>query len=129
VKQAKNWFSIHAIFYYELIDLPQTSYLIHENIYLVEASDWDEAQAIGLEVTKNLQDFNLDGHLELNDQKVRYLLAGIRKIISVETQTEGNEFVARSSGIEVSYSEYEVDTLDEVKALANGEMVNVLYRE
>lgn len=125
----KQWFSAHVIFYYEKINGNQESYLINENIYLISATDWKDAERIAREIGLDNQDLSEDGHLELNEEKVSYRFAGVRKIIDVETQVENSQFYAQPDGVEISYSEFEVDTLEEVLSLARGDMVDVLYRE
>lgn len=125
----KQWFSAHAIFYYEKINNDQDSYLVHENIYLISAIDWQDAESIAEKIGLENQDLSEDGHLELNEEKVSYKFVGVRKIIDVETQVENSDFYAQPDGVEISYSEFEVDSLEEVLSLARGDMVNVLYRE
>lgn len=125
----KQWFSAHVIFYYEKINGKQDSYLVHENIYLISALDWQGAERVAEKIGLENQDLSEDGHLELNEEKVSYKFAGVRKIIDVETQVENSDFHAQPDGVEISYSEFEVDTLEEVLSLARGDMVNILYRE
>ncbi len=125
----KQWFSAHVIFYYEKINGNQDSYLVHENIYLISALDWQGAERVAERIGLENQDLSEDGHLELNEEKVSYKFAGVRKIIDVETQVENSDFHAQPDGVEISYSEFEVDTLEEVLSLARGDMVNILYRE
>jgi hypothetical protein len=122
------WFCAHAIFYFKLTDSEQESFLVHENVYLVYANDDSSARTIAKKIAKEHEDTSEDGHLELNGKKVACLFAGVRKLIEVETHP-GSDQVNELSGLEVTYSVYEVDTLDEVFKLARGEMVNVLYRE
>jgi len=118
----------HAIFYFKLLDQDQDSFLVHENVYLIEAENDDKAAKAAAEIGKNNEDASEDGHLELNEQKASYLFAGIRKIVEVETSPAPGGAVGLI-GLELSYSEFEVDTLDQVRALAQGEMVEILYRE
>ncbi|ANH70603.1 hypothetical protein ABE85_15570 [Mitsuaria sp. 7] len=122
------WFCAHVIMYFKLIDAPQESFLIHENVHLVEANNADEADSIARKIGQSCEDPSKDGHLELNEQKAAYLFAGIRKIIEVEINPETISAI-NLSGREVTYSVYEVDTFEEVCSLANGDMINVLYRE
>jgi hypothetical protein len=125
-----SWYCAHAIFYFELRDEPQDSYLIWENVYLVEASSDEEALSKAEKYAKTEEASGSDT-LTLNDKPCRYKLAGIRKLITVsyieEAVDKPNDVPV--SGAEVTYSELEVDTLDEVMKLAKGEMVEVLYRE
>lgn len=129
MKTISPWFCVHVIFYYENFLQPQGTFLVNESIFLVKADDWESAEKRGKELGLENQDLSEDGHLELNEEKVRYRYAGVRKVIEVERQPDNAAFHATVSGIEISYSEFEVDTLDEVRALASGEMVGVLYRE
>jgi hypothetical protein len=87
----------------------QDPFLVHENIYVINEGSGD-------------------GSLELNEKKASYIFAGIRKIIEAE-RTPLPEEAPLTNGQELTYSVLEVDTLDEVLALARGEMVDVLYRE
>jgi hypothetical protein len=118
----------HAIFYFKLQEEEQDSFLVHENIYLLIASSAKEARALGEKYAKADENLNEGGTLVLNDKKASYLFAGIRKIIDVQ-EDPGVEALTALVGIELTYSIYEVDTLEEVFQLARGEMVNVLYRE
>lgn len=129
MKKNTSWFCAHVIFYYENFVQKQSTYLVNESIYLLEAGDWKEAEKRAEDLGFENQDLSEDGHLELNEEKVRYRYAGVRKVIEVERQPDNLAFHATVSGVEISYSEFEVDTLDEVRALAKGEMVGVLYRE
>jgi len=122
------WFCAHAIFYFKLLDAEQDSFLIHENIYLVGAEDTAAAAIIADRLAKENEDLNEDGHLELNEKKAAYLFAGIRKMIRVESHPDP-DWTVELRGLELSYSVFEVDTLEEVFSLARGEMVNILYRE
>ena len=122
------WYAAHAIFYFELINAKQESYLVHENIYLISADTYDAAEEEAKRIAQGNEDLNVDGHLEVNGEKAGYRLAGIRKVIEAQTVPYPDDELS-ANGREITYSVMEVDTLDEVKALANGEMVNVLYRE
>jgi hypothetical protein len=118
----------HAIFYFKLLHQEQDTFLVHENVYLVDAIDFDQARKAAIQVAKENEDLSEDGHLELNEQKAAYVFAGIRKVIELETTPTPIDAVAMV-GLELTYSEFEVDNLGQVFALANGDMVEVLYRE
>lgn len=122
------WFCAHAIFYFKLLDAEQDSFLVHENIYLTGADNATTAAAIAAQYAKSNEDTGEDGHLELNENKAAYLFAGIRKVIEVEPHPASGA-VNELKGLELSYSVYEVDTLEEVLKLARGDAIEVLYRE
>lgn len=120
------WYCAHAIFYYKYDD--QDSFLVHENVYLVDASNDVEALAMAEKLAAEHEDLNSDGHLEVNGEKAQYRFAGIRKLIEVELDSETGQGRLHG-GIEATYSVLEVDSIDEVERLAAGEMIEVLYRE
>lgn len=120
------WFCAHAIFYYRLD--AQVSYLIHENVYLIEADDEQLAQVTAEKLGREADDLNEDGRIEVNGQPAQYVFAGIRKLIQVETSPDTAKGLLRS-GTEATYSVMEVDTLEEVESLAKGRVTSVLYRE
>lgn len=124
------WCAAHALFYFKLHKEPQDSFLVHENVYLIHAESSAEAMKKAEAVARANEDLALDGHLELNEMKASYVYVGIRKLIEVEGSADLDGVPADVlDGREVTYSVLEVDTLDEVMALAKGEMVEVLYRE
>lgn len=125
-----SWYCAHAIFYFELKHEPQDSYSIWENVYLVEATTNDEAVSKA-EKYAMIDEASSSDTLTLNDKPCWYKYAGIRKVITVSyiEEVADKPDDVPVSGAEVTYSEFEVDTLDEVMRLAKGEMIDVLYRE
>ena len=122
------WYCAHAIFYFEFKYEEQDSYLVHENVYLIQAVDESSAMGKAIEIAKENEDLSEDNHLELNEKPVRYLFSGIRKLIIVSNYDKENEDII-GSGVEATYSELEVDNLNQVKKLSEGSFVEVLYRE
>ena len=118
----------HAIFYFQLLHQKQDTFLVHENVYLVDAADCAQARNVAIQIAKENEDLGEDGRLELNEQKVAYIFAGIRKIIELETSPAPIN-PSGMVGLELTYSEFEVDNLDQVFTLTRGDMVEVLYRE
>ena len=123
------WYCAHAIFYFKLkYKEEQDSYFIHENVYLVQANDADEAMEKSLEYAREEEDSTKDDSLVLNGKEpVCFIFAGIRKLSDEDAALISDEDTP-ISGCELTYSELEVDTLEEVEKLANGEFVDVLYR-
>ena len=120
------WYCAHAIFYFS--HEGQESFLVHENVYLIEADDEDKALSEAKAVAAEHEDLSEDGHLEVNGNEAQYRFAGIRKLIEVELDSETGRGKLHS-GVEATYSTLEVDSLPEVERLAAGEMTTVLYRE
>lgn len=120
------WYSAHAIFYFKCET--QDSFLTHENIYLIQSNDEQDALAQATFIAQSNEEMNEDGHLQLNGKPAQYLFAGIRKVVAVElTPDTAKDRIV--SGLEVTYSELEVDTLEDINRLVNGDFVKVLYRE
>ncbi|GLQ97277.1 DUF4288 domain-containing protein [Dyella mobilis] len=120
------WYCAHGIFYFKVEH--QETYLVQENVYLIDAGNEKDALQQAEAICRGNEDLSEDGHLELNGEKAQYLFAGIRKLIEIEHDPETARGHLRS-GVEVTYSELEVDTMEEVRGLAKGAFVNVLYRE
>jgi len=119
------WYCAHAIFYYECEG--QDSILVHENVYLVSADSEEQALDNAKALASEYED--LGGRLMGEDGRSSlYRFAGIRKLISVETD-ENTAEGRLHSGVEVTYSVMAVDTLDQVRRLARGDGVEVLYQE
>lgn len=119
------WYCAHAIFYYE--SRGQESFLVHENVYLISADNDENALENAEALASGYED--LTGRLVGEDGRPSlYRFAGIRKLISVATDQDPAEGRLHS-GVEVSYSVMAVDTLDQVKRLARGDAVAVLYQE
>ena len=122
-----RYFCAHAIFYYKLIRREQNSFLVHENVYLICAETIQTAEASASKQAETVADLNNShGNLELNEEKVSYLFAGIRKVIEVYTTTD-KQVWQEISGLELSCSQFEVDTFEDVSALAQGLEVDVIY--
>lgn len=49
IQMKKNWYCVHAIFYFELMQWAQDSYLVYENVYLIRAVNSELAQKKYLE--------------------------------------------------------------------------------
>ena len=69
------WYCAHAIFYFEFKYEEQDSYLVHENVYLIQAIDESSAMEKAIEIAKENEDLSEDNHLELNEKPVRYLFS------------------------------------------------------
>lgn len=121
-------FCAHSVFYFKLKAFTQDSFLVHENVYLIQAESALIAMVKAEMISKAKEDLSEDGHLELNEKKVSYIYAGVRKIIEADCGLSDIN-LGVLNGLEITYSELEVDSIDEVLLLARGSMVNVLYRE
>jgi len=123
-------FCAHTIFYYKLLFRKNDTFLMHENVYLIFEKDFETAYIRAEQMAKEHEDLNERRGLLLNDEQCAYIFAGIRKVNKIMDKCDGIEMVVNFSGEEITYSEFEVDTIEEVQKLAKGCSVdNVLYRE
>lgn len=120
-----TWYAAHAILYVKLKSGHQDTFPVWENIYLIAGDTpteaLEEARKCGLAASGDS-----DGSFTWGDQPAEWVFAGIRKLITVSHKGIVEQPM---SGDEVSYSEFELPTLDAVMNLANGKDVILEYLE
>lgn len=117
------WFAAHAVLYLKHLEPGQDSFTIWENVYLVEAESEEESYKKAREYA-TLDEDHFEGPERgtyEDDKPAEWVFAGIRKI------TKMNPSEVPESGLEVTYSEYRVPSLEDVEALARGESIQVEY--
>jgi len=123
-------FCAHAIFYHKLLFRENETFFIYENVYLIVEENFESAYIRAEQRAKECEDLNERRGLTLNDEQCAYIFAGIRKLVKIMDCCNDIDLTINFSGEEITYSELEVDTLEEVERLAAGERVaGVLYRE
>ncbi|MGH8038244.1 MAG: DUF4288 domain-containing protein [Stenotrophomonas sp.] len=120
------WYCAHAIFRYQYEG--QTSITVHENVYLIDASDPDEALLSAEKIALEHEMVGAESALKVNGVRAEYRFSGIRKLIAVESD-ESTAAGRICSGVEVTYSVMEVGSLREVEVLAAGGSATVVYVE
>lgn len=118
----------HTIFYYKRFGKKQKTFLVHENVYLIDAEDPDQATESALKIAKEIESAHEDSSIEGNGKKYRYLFSGLRKLIEVQASPYP---VSQSglAGLELTYSIFLVNGLKKVHALGRGKRVKILYTE
>jgi hypothetical protein len=117
------WFAAHSIMSVEFIDGNQNKYPIWENIILIEATT-DEEALEKAKIRSREDESELDDNFTWEDRPALLVFSGIRKLISFSNSEE-----QPSHGVEISYSQMEVTTKDELFRLVKGESVIVTYEE
>jgi hypothetical protein len=117
-----QWFAAHAIFYFRFKDGVQDSYHVWENIYLVEAGTFDEAQekARAIALTHGGDD---NGTLHFSGRPAELVFKGVRKVVTCVDESE-----RPTDRTELTYSDFEVGDLKALEALANDRTVMVEYK-
>ncbi|MFV1849028.1 DUF4288 domain-containing protein [Stenotrophomonas maltophilia] len=121
------WYCAHAVFFYQYDG--QDSFLVHENVYLISAEDEEAAMFEAKSIAVEYQQVGEDSSLEYNGKRAEYKFSGIRKLISVQVDSDVADSSAICSGVELTYSVMEVESILDVERIANGESVLVSYLE
>jgi hypothetical protein len=114
-----NWYSAHIIMYVELRDRTQQRYPVWENIVLIKARDADAAFETA-ERRGRSEEGDSDGSFRWGKHPARWVFAGVRKLTECVDASD-----RPADGTEVSYTEFELESLDAVRRLAAGKSVQV----
>jgi hypothetical protein len=118
-----NWFTAHLILYVQFKEPPQNRFSVWENIVLIKADSEDEAFAKA-ERRGREDEGDDDGSFRWDGRPARWVFAGVRKLIACDDPRKRPD-----DGSEVSYTELEVGSEEELRKLAEGEPVAVRYEE
>ena len=121
-----TWYTASLIETVVMLDSKQSSFPVYENFILLEAENpkiaLEKAKAIGMSVE------TLGEELTLDDKPARRVFVGVRKLITISNpfpmDLDETPPVAET---ELTYSEYELATFQDVEALAAGEKLSVIY--
>ena len=117
------WFAAHVIMSVRFKDGNQDTYPVWENIILLEAPTdkeaWQKAEQRAIEDEGDSQ-----GSFTWGGRPATWVFAGIRKLIMTDYLGARPE-----SGTEVTYSEMELATAEDLRKLVDGESVEVTYVE
>ncbi len=119
-----KWFSVHALHYFEYKQGEQNDFCVFEHVYLIRADSSEEAFQRG-KIRAKQDEGDSSGSLTINDRAACLRFAGIRVV--VECQDLDLETGLPTDGTELTYSEFTVDTRDELAKLIAGEPALVVY--
>ena len=116
------WFAAHAIFYYKLRGRrTQSLYVVHENVYLINARNEASARKKAERVVKEVVSVD-DPTMTVDNHPASYEFVGFRKMQKVWNYPED----VLQTGDEATFHCYHVNTVRQVRRLARGERANVL---
>jgi hypothetical protein len=118
-----TWYAAHTIMYVKFADGNQEKYPIWENIILIEANS-DEEALEKAETRAKEDESESEDDFTWENRSASLIFAGIRKLISCNNPDENPRH-----GTEISYSQMEVKTEDELSKLVKGESVTIIYEE
>ena len=121
-----TWYTASLIETFVMLDSEQSSFPVYENFILLEAENpeiaLEKAKAIGMSVNTLAEELTLDYKPALR------VFVGVRKLITISNpfpmDLDETPPVAET---ELTYSEYELATFQDVEALAAGEKLSVIY--
>jgi hypothetical protein len=116
-----SWYVANAILYFRFEDGNQDVIPVWENLYLIEAGSPDEA--LSKATVRAREDEGDDSaSLTYNGRKCSRVCVGIRKVTSCVNEDERPE-----DGTEVTYNEFQLDSLESLHRLARGEPTMLEY--
>jgi hypothetical protein len=120
-----TWFAVHALVSMRRVDAVGPIH-VYENVFLVEAEDAERAKELAVEMAR--PEAEADDAFSVGGVSAVRSLGGVRKVISVSNPDPLDLDADRpASGTEITYSEFEVDSEDDLRKLAAGESVAVRY--
>jgi len=116
------WYAAHAIMFAKFVDENQDKYPIWENIILIKANS-DEEALKKAHIRAKEDESQIEGDFTWEGRSASWVFAGIRKLITcVDSELRPKD------GTEITYSEMEIDTVENLSEFVDGNSVTVVYR-
>jgi hypothetical protein len=121
--KAMNWYCAHIVMFVELKTASQKRFPVWENVILIAAKDEEDAfeQA---ERHGRAEEGDDGGTFEWGECPARWVFAGVRKLTECDTAGGG-----LASDTELTYTELELGSREDVKRLASGKPVQALFND
>ena len=122
-EQLMRWYTAHLVMFLKYKEHPQDCFTLWENVVLIQADTaeeaWEKAERRGRE-----DEGDCDGTLTCDEKPAEWVLAGVRQIVlSVDPEERPGD------GTEVSYSELQVDSMEELEQFVQGKWATVHFVE
>jgi hypothetical protein len=118
------WYAASAVVLFRFKEGEQDVFPVWENVYLVHAQSIDEAEQKASELARQTEGDD-GGSLTCNGRLARKEFCGIRKVVTISNINAPKD--EPTDGAEITFSEMEVNSAADLKALAAGECVTVKY--
>ena len=116
------WYAAHVVMAFRLTRHPQTEWHAFENVFLIEADSSKDAHAKARQ--RGLEDESHDDSLTLRGRPAVLEFAGIRKIVACFSEDE-----RPGDGTEVTYTELEFSSREQLDRFLDGKEANVLVSD
>lgn len=127
---AATWFAVSVLFAFDDIEEPQSRWHVWEDVVLIEASSEEELTAKTRAYGEATADANAKAGLDMSGQLAFMRFIGVRKIVEIANPTyldiEQSEHPP-VDGTEITFSEFIVESRDDLEKLAKGEEVSLIY--
>ncbi|MEX2139033.1 MAG: DUF4288 domain-containing protein [Pirellulales bacterium] len=116
-------YAAHIIMFVELKDESQERFPVWENLVLIEANSEDAAFEKA-ERYGRAEEGDDGGSFHWGKSPARWVFAGVRKLTQWQTVSNRPE-----DGTELTYTELELESREDVKGLASGKPVQAYFKE
>jgi hypothetical protein len=123
------WYAASVLLFFRRKTGRQRTFPVWENVYLIQASNDDEARQRAEELGR--AEASQDG-LELNGKPAELVFGGVRKVVTcaADPTISGESTVAKLyDGVEVTYSSFIIESRADLEKLIEGKPVTVVYEE
>ena len=121
------WYCAHLIMAVRLKSGVQKELPVWENVFLLEAESAEIVKERASQIGRREEALSASSEMQCDGEPVQQVFVGVRKIIQVSTSIdEQGKFL---DGAEVTYSQYIVQSEDDLMKLAKGDPVSVVYDE
>ena len=116
-----SWYVAHIIIYLEFKEGPQDEFPVFENMHLIETDSFEGAgqKAEGIGRESEGDDAN---SLTYKERPCRRVFAGVRKVVECVNADE-----RPADGVELTYNEFVLDSMESLRKLAAGKSIRVEY--
>lgn len=115
------WIAAHAVMFVRYKAGPQTEFPVRERVYLIEGSNPQVALDVATRLAQQ-EEGDANGTFAWKGRPADWVFAGVRKLIAFSYPDSES---GPMTGGQITYSEMVVDSLDDVRRLANGDAVDV----
>ena len=120
------WFGAHVVMRVFYKDGNQNNCPVMENIVLISAHDDDEAEQKAEAIGRSLEG-DSEGSFTWNSRPAYWGFVGVRKLVDIRNSKSTNDEV--DDACEVSYSVFDIETVEVLRKFMEGEEVTLKLTE
>ena len=117
-----NWYAAHIVMYVRFRQGPQDPHYVQENIVIVQANDPAAARQLAEQKARRDYEGDSEGSFTCDGRSATWEFAGVRMCVECEDPD-----APLTSGKEITYLEYRLQSGADLSRLVSGESVVVEY--